>query len=164
MKAKNNREVVRAIVKFSAYLLSSAGLAVCICASFMGTSSVETGQILEKSAQDDLLKMKQIVLTETVDSLYYYSTLINTGDSYINHSSMLNMLSTKSILFSENLEDTGDECLIYRRLSARLGDFIHLKDSIRTAMLNLDVLRDEYIRCINNNRDMTRRLYTGSVY
>jgi hypothetical protein len=45
-----------------------------------------------------------------------------------------------------------------------MGGLLLLKDSIRTAKLQLDVLRDEYVRCMNKNRDMTRRLFTGSVY
>jgi hypothetical protein len=40
-----------------------------------------------------------------------------------------------------------------------MGGLLLLKDSIRTAKLQLDVLRDEYVRCMNKNRDMTRRLW-----
>jgi hypothetical protein len=35
MNAKNNRDVTKAIIHFSAYLLASIALAVCIYSSFM---------------------------------------------------------------------------------------------------------------------------------
>jgi hypothetical protein len=165
MKAKNNREVIAAIVHFSVYLLSSIALAVGIYSSFMKTSVVEVQKILEKSGYYDAFQMKQVVLTESVDSIYYYAMLVNSDDMFVNQSAMYNMLSTKIIRFSEDLESVGgDDCLIYRKLSVKLGDFLQLKDSIRTGQLQVDVLRDEYVRCINKNKDMTRRLFTGSVY
>jgi hypothetical protein len=165
MNARNNREVLKAIVCFSAYLLASVGLAVGIYAVFMKTSIVEVQQILAKSERYDAIQMKQGILTETVDSVYYYAMLINTDTKYINQSGMYNMLSMKSINFSNELEAIGnDDCLVYKKLFSEFGHFLQLKDSIRMANLQLDVLRDEYVRCINKNKDMTRKLFTGSVY
>jgi hypothetical protein len=57
-----------------------------------------------------------------------------------------------------------DDCLNYKKLSAKLGDFIQLKDSIRVANVNLDVLKNEYLRCIEKNKNMRRRLFIGNVY
>jgi hypothetical protein len=165
MTAKNNKEVTAAIVHFSVYLLISTVLAVGMYSSFMKTSVVEIRKILKKSGYYDALQMKQVVLTESVDSIYYYAMLINSDDLFVNQSSMYNMLSARILRFSEGLETVGsDDCPVYRKLSVKLGDFLQLKDSIRMAQLQVDVLRDEYVRCINKNKDMTRRLFTGSVY
>jgi hypothetical protein len=165
MTAKNNREVISAIVHFSAYMLVSIALAVGMYSSFMKTSVVEVQKILEKSGYYDALQMKQVILTESVDSIYYYAMLVNSDDMFVNRSAMYNMLSARILRFGEDLEAIGsDDCLVYRKLSVKLGDFLQLKDSIRTGQLQVDVLRDEYVRCINKNRDMTRRLFTGSVY
>jgi hypothetical protein len=165
MNAQNNKEVIRAISYFSAYLLASVSLAVCMYASFIKTSVIEVQQILEKSERYDLLQMKQIILTETADSVYYYAMLINSDDVHVNQSAMYNMLSMKSINFNENLEIMGnDDCLVYKKLFSEFGNFLQLKDSIRIANREVELLRDEYIRCMNKNKDMTRRLFTGSVY
>jgi hypothetical protein len=165
MRAKNNREVVRAIAHFSAYLAASIALATGIYSSFMQTSIVEVQKILDKSSNYDNLQMRQVVLTETVDSIYHYAMLINSSDVFINQSAMFNTVSIKSIAFNDNIEGmSNDDCLIYRKLSGKLGDFIQLKDSIRVAQLTLDVLKDEYMRCIDNNKNMRRRLFTGSIY
>jgi hypothetical protein len=126
---------------------------------------VEERMIMEKSGQYDVLQMKQAVMTETVDSIYYYSMLLNSDDVHINHSLMYNMLSMRGIGFREDLAGmNGDDCMVYSRLFSEFGNFLQLKDSIRMAYSDLNMLRDEYVRCINKNRDMTRRLFTGSVY
>ena len=164
MNAQNNKAVVKAIVQFTGFLLCSVGLAVCMFASFMKTSVVEMRLIFDKSAAYDQLHMKQVILTESIDSIYYYSNLVQ-PNSYINHSLMLNTLSTRSILFDKELESIGgDDCLVYKRLSANMDDFFKLKDSIRTSELQLELLRDEYRRCMNNIKDMNRRLFNRNVY
>lgn len=164
MNAKNNKDVIKAILHFTAYLLGSVGLAVCIFASYMKTSVVEMRLIFDKSAAYDQLHMKQVVLTESIDSIYYYSNLVQPNTS-INHSLMLNTLSTRSILFEKELESMGsDDFLIYKRLSANMDNFFKLKDSIRTNELQLDQLREEYRRCMNNIKDMNRRLYNRNIY
>ncbi len=165
MNAKNNKEVIRAILQFTLFLIGSVSLAVCMFASFMKTSVVEMRQIFDKSAVYDQLHMKQVILTESIDSIYFYSTLVNPDNSYINHTYMLNTLSTRSLLFGKSLESmSSDDCLIYKRLSANMDEFFKLKDSIRTAELQLNLLRDEYTRCINNQKDMNRRLFNRNVY
>ena len=164
MNAQNNKAVIKAIVHFTAFLLCSVGLAVCMFASFMKTSVVEMRLIFDKSAAYDQLHMKQVILTESIDSIYYYSNLVQ-PNSYINHSLMLNTLSTRSILFDKELESIGgDDCLIYKQLSTNMDDFFKLKDSIRTSELQLELLRDEYRRCMNNIKDMNRRLFNRNIY
>jgi hypothetical protein len=165
MKAKNNKEVINAIMRFSVCMFASVTLAVGIYSSFMQTSIVEVRQILEKSGKYDHLQMTQVVLTETVDTMYYYAMLINSSDVFINQPAMFTMLSNKSISFNESLATQNqDDCLNYKKLSAKLGDLIQLKDSIRVTNVSLDVLKDEYTRCIEKNKNMRRRLFTGSVY
>jgi hypothetical protein len=165
MRAKNNKEVINAIMHFSACMFVSVALAVGIYSSFMQTSIVEVRQILEKSGKYDHLQMTQVILTETVDTMYYYAMLINSSDIFINQSAMFTMLSNKSISFNESLSGLNqDDCLNYKKLSAQLGNFIQLKDSIHVADMELDVLKDEYMRCIEKNKNMRRRLFLGSVY
>jgi hypothetical protein len=165
MAAKNNRDVIKAIIRFSVYLLGSVLLAVCIFSSLMKTATVEMNAISQKSESYVLLRMKQLQLAESVDSIYYYSTLLNSGDVYINQSAIYNMLSIRTIRFNNAVEEmSSDDCLVYKRLSDKLGDLFMLKDSIRMSLAEQETLRDEYVRCMNRNKDMTRRLFTGSVY
>jgi hypothetical protein len=165
MKAKNNSDVLRAIVCFSAYLLSSVVLAVGIYSSFMQTSMVEINAILKQTNSYDLVMMQQLRLTESVDSIYYYSTLLNSEDVYVNQSAMYNVLSARTIAFNNELEGmSSDDCLVYKKLGNKLGDLFLLKDSIRISQVEQEALRDEYVRCINRNKDMTQRLFTGSIY
>lgn len=165
MNAKNNNEVYKAIVRFSIYLFVSIVITVGSFSLFMKTSLVEVNRIISKTSNYDMIQMKQVHLTESVDSLYYYSTLLNADDIYINRSVMYNVLSTKSLQFRNELDNlTAEDCLLYKHLSGKTGDFILLKDSIHLANLEVERLREEYIRCMNRNKELTRRLFTGNVY
>jgi hypothetical protein len=160
MDAQNNKEVQKAILRFSAYLLCTVGLAVSMYASFMKASVVEMRQILIMSAAYDQLHMTQVILTERIDSIYYYSTLVDPDNIQINHPLMINSLSMRTSQFQKSLEEmNSDDCLIYKRLSSQMEDFFKLKDSIRTAEVKLNLLRNDYTRCINSNRDLSRRLF-----
>ena len=165
MNVQNNKDVQKAILHFSAYLLCSVALAVCMYASFMKASVVEMRQILAKSAVYDQLHITQIIQTERIDSIYYYSTLVDPDNMQINQPLMINSLSMRTSQFQKSLEEMNSEdCLIYKRLSLQMDDFFKLKDSIRTAEVKLNLLRNDYTRCINSNRDLSRRLFnrTGS--
>lgn len=162
MNAKNNDDVLKAILKFSAYLLVSVIVAVCSFSLFMKTSLVEVNRIIEKTGDYDFIQLKQVHLTESVDSMYFYSTLLNVDDIYVNRSVMYNVLSTKTLQFKNELEGlTQEDCLLYKQLSGKMGDFILLKDSIHMANLEVERLREEYVRCMNRNKEITRRLFTG---
>jgi len=162
MNAKNNSDVSKAILRFSGYLFATIVLAVCVFSLFMKTSLVEVNRIIGKTSNYDQIQMKQVHLTESFDSLYYYSTLLNADDIYLNRSVMHNMLSMRSIQLKNELgEVTKDDCLLYHHLSGRMTGFILLKDSIHLTELEVDRLRDEYVRCINRNKEITRRLFTG---
>jgi len=165
MNAKNNSDVFKAIVRFSAYLLASIIVAVSSFSLFMKTSLVEVNKIIEKTGNYDMIQMKQVHLTESVDSLYYYSTLLNTDDIYVNRSVMYNVLSSKILNFRNELDAiSNDDCLLYKHLSGRMSGFILLKDSIHLADLEVERIREEYIRCMNRNKQVTRKLFTGSIY
>jgi len=161
MNAKNNSDVSRAILRFSGYLFATIALAVCVFSLFMKTSLVEINRIVGKTSNYDQIQMKQVNLTESFDSLYYYSTLLNADDIYLNRSVMHNMLSIRSLQLRNELDDISkDDCLLYQHLSGRMNGFILLKDSIHLSDLEVDRLRDEYVRCINRNKELTRRLFT----
>lgn len=165
MNAKNNDDVVKAIVKFSACLLVSVFVAVGSFSLFMKTSLVEVNKIIERTGDYDFIQLKQVHLTESVDSMYYYSTLLNVDDIYVNRSVMYNVLSGKTLQFKNELEGLNtDDCLLYKQLAGKMGDFIMLKDSIHMTGLEVERLREEYVRCMNRNKEITRRLFTGNRY
>ncbi|MDR2144918.1 MAG: hypothetical protein LBE91_00455 [Tannerella sp.] len=165
MKAMNNRVVTMSVVRFSIFLIMSAGLAIGIYSSFVKTSAVEMRKLTEISSRYDKIRMQQVLLTESVDSLYHYAMLLNSGDIYINQSALFTMVSVKSIRFNEEIETmNNDDIPVYKKLGVKLDNLLQLKDSIRQSNINLEVLRDEYVRCMNKNKDMNRKLFNGRAY
>jgi hypothetical protein len=143
----------------------SAGLAIGIYSSFVKTSAVEMRKLTEISSRYDKIRMQQVLLTESVDSLYHYAMLLNSGDIYINQSALFTMVSVKSIRFNEEIETmNNDDIPVYKKLGVKLDNLLQLKDSIRQSNINLEVLRDEYVRCMNKNKDMNRKLFNGRAY
>lgn len=164
MQAKNSDKVHKAIVRFSLSLAASVALAVCVFWGFMKTSSVEVSRILDKTSEYDLIQMKQVELTEKMDTLYFYTSLLN-SDPKVNHILMQNNLSSKKIQFSNNLSEISDsrDCRLYRKLSTQLSTFFNIKDSIKIASSDEELVRADLMRCISDNRKITRRLSTGGL-
>lgn len=147
MKAQNNKDIKKGIINFSIYLVASIFFAVCIFSAFMKTSSVEVYKILEKTSEYDKTQQKQISLTEKVDSMFFYTTLLNT-DNY-NYTAINISLSNKKVNLSETVNTLPDRDIrLYRRLANDMPVFFSMKDSIRRASLEEDKFREELLRCI----------------
>jgi hypothetical protein len=163
MKAKNNEDVYKAVLHFSYYLTGSIVLAVCIFSAFMKTSSVEVNRILEKTEEYDLIQMKQANLTESMDTLYFYTSLLN-SDPIINRSLMYNVLSSRKIEMLNEIETMDEkDCLLYKRVAGQMDVFFAIKDSIGTASSEEETVRADLIRCISDNKQMARRLSIGGL-
>lgn len=163
MKAKNNDKVRQAIYRFSRYLIVSVALAVCIFFGFLKTSSVEVNKILEKTSEYDQIQAKQLELTEKMDTLYFYASLLN-SDPKVNHVLMQNTLSNRKIQFSNVTSDMTDrDARLYKKMSQQLNIFLNIKDSIKVAVSEEEMLRTDLLRCISDNRNITRRLSTGGI-
>lgn len=160
---RNNKEVLQAVRKFSYYLIGLVALAVTMFAAFMKTSSVEIDHILEKTQEYDYIQMRQIALTESMDTLYFYSSLLNT-DKKINTSLMFNVISERKNIFLAQTEKLLDkDCLIYKKLGVQMNVFLSVKDSIHISTREEDLLRADLLRCISDNRQAARTLSLGGL-
>lgn len=163
MSVKNNKEVLKAIRKFSGYLISLIVLGVCIFSVFMQTSLVEVEKIQNKTYEYDFIQMKQISLTESMDTLYYYSGLLNT-DTKINTPLLFNVISERKNSFISHSSALPErDCRIYRRLASQMNNFLSVKDSIHAISREENLLRTDLVRCISDNRNVSRRLAIGGM-
>ena len=160
---KNNKEVLLAVRKFSYYLIGAVALAIIIFAGFMKTSSVEIDRILAKTQEYDYIQMKQIALTESMDTLLFYTSLLNT-DQKINTSLMFNVISERKNQFLNQTDLLLEkDSKIYRRLGAQMNIFLSVKDSIHISTREEDLLRADLLRCISDNRQTARTLSLGGL-
>lgn len=163
MRAKNSEEVYKAMLTFCYYLVASIALGVCIFSCFMKTSSVEVYKILAKTQEYDFIQTKQVNMTESVDTLYFYSSLLNT-DPKINNSLMYNVISGRKIHLSNTVSSMAEkDCRLYKKLTDQMNSFLSIKDSIRLAMTEEEMIRTDLLRCISDNRKVTRQMAVGGL-
>lgn len=163
MKALNNQSVRRAYFQFSGYLVLTVALAVSSLYFFMKTSSVEVKRILDKTEEYDKIYTRQLLLTESVDSVYQYLSLLNTSPK-INDLLLQNVISNRKMNLLENLNamDTKD-CKIYHRLINDLNIFLQVKDSIRIVKMQEELTREDLLRCVDENKQVSRKLSAGGL-
>ena len=163
MKAQNYETVRKAILVFTLYLTVSVVTATCFFFFFMRTSSEEVSRILEKVSEYDRIQSRQLDLTEKMDTLYYYASLLN-PDSKINYRLMQNALSDRKIRFLSILSELPErDCRLYRKLAERLNIILDTKDSIIITSSELNTVREDLIRCVSDNRKVTRKISTGGL-
>lgn len=164
MKAQNNKEVTRAILKFSYFLLITIGLSVCFFSFFMKTAIVEVEKIMDKTENYDMIQIKQARLTESMDTMLYYSKLLNT-DEKVNKTFMYNNLNKRRLSLSDELLQMNElDGYLYKKLSLQLPIFLRTKDSIRQASYQEEALRLELQQCLNSNRQLAKRTYSKGIY
>jgi hypothetical protein len=162
-KVKNYDAVRKAIFRFSIYLMASVVMAICFFFCFMKTSSVEVSRILDKAKEYDRIQSAQLDLTEKMDTLYYYASMLR-ADSKINYKLMQNTLSNRKIQFSNTLSGMSEkDCRLYKKLAPEMNLFFDIKDSILITSSELNAVREDLIRCVADNRKVTRRISTGGL-
>ena len=158
MKAQNYEAIRKAVLKFTLYLAASVVLITCCFFLFMKTSSVEVSMILEKAKNYDQIHSTQLDLKEKMDSLYYYASWLST-DSKINYRLLQNSLSEKKIQFSQVLATLPEkDCLLYKKLISQVTVFFDTKDSLLMAISDHNSIREEFLRCADENREVSRKL------
>lgn len=160
---KNNDEVLKSVRRFSYYLIGLVCLGVLIFAGFMKTSSVEINRILEKNQEYDYIQIKQISMTESMDTIYFYAGLLN-SDKKINTSLMFNVISERKNRFLAQTDQLPEkDCRIYKNMAGQMNVFLSVKDSINIATREEDLLRADLLRCISDNRQAARSLSLGGL-
>jgi hypothetical protein len=162
-KVKNYSAVKKAVWQFSVYLVASVVMSICFFFCFMKTSSVEVSRILDKAKEYDRIQTTQLDLTEKMDTMYYYASLLRFG-SGINYRLMQSTLSNRKIQFSNALSAISErDCRLYKRLAPEINVFFDTKDSIVVTKSELNSVREELIRCVSDNRKVTRKISTGGL-
>jgi len=163
MKAQNYKAIREAILKFTLYLVCSVVMATFFFFFFMKTSSVEISRILDKTKDYDQIQSLQLDLKDKADSLFYYASWL-TIDAKINYRLLQNALSGRKKQFSNALSGLSEkDCLLYKRLDSQMTEFFNTKDSLIRATSELNMTREEYMRCLDEDRKVRRKLSIGGL-
>lgn len=158
MKARNSKEVTRGYLLFSVAMCCAILLGIGCIWSFVLTADREVSRMDLRSQEYDAVFARQLTLTEKVDSLYNNLTLLGSGQR-INEVVLQNRISSQKMNLIRTLEgmDKGD-VLLYSKLSEQINAALQVKDSIRMISAQVEQVKGELNRCIQDNRTATRRM------
>lgn len=163
MKAKNRKEVLLAWLKFICVLLASVATALVLLVGFVHTSKVELKKIEQQTLAFDRIFSLQVETTERADSLVLLTQLLNTNER-INDLHLQEVISDKKMGLMLQLDKMPEsDTRLYRMLTQQFNGFLDTKDSIRYMLQEEQLIREDLLRCINNNKLAARRLSIGSA-
>lgn len=163
MKAKNSDKIVRGYLEFAGGLLISTTLSMALLTGFIRTNGSEYKLMESKTAEYDKIYARQIGLVDKVDSLYNYLLLMGSNDR-LNQVMLQKVVSTRKMELIEELQrmDSKD-VLMYNNLASQINVFLDTKEAIRKAVIEEGLVRNDLMRCIQDNKQAARKLTLGNI-
>ena len=116
-----------------------------------------------KTEEYDKIYAGQIALVDKVDSLYNYLSLMGSNEQ-LNQIMLQKVVSTRKMELIEELQrmDTKD-VLIYNNLASQINVFLETKEAIRKAVIEESLVRNDLMRCVQDNKQAARKLTLGNI-
>ncbi|NDV70012.1 type VI secretion system TssO [Dysgonomonas sp. 25] len=161
MRAQNSKEIYEGYFRFAGYLVACVAIGVLVYWSFLQTSRTEVERIVNKTEEYDRIYVQQIELSSRIDSLYNYTTKFNTN---LNDALLSNSVSKRKQEILNSLEGMANsDVRLHKRLMSQVNTFLAVKDSIRTARSEEDLVKADLVKCMEDNKQTTRRLTIGGI-
>lgn len=161
MRSQNHQEVSKAYRRFSGYLIACVAIGVLSFLFYMHTIRVEVNRIITKTEEYDKIYVAQSDLINRIDSLYFYTGLLNTN---LNDAALMNIANRRKQELLTDMEkmNTGDVRL-HKMLMMKYNGFLSVKDSIRILKQEEEMVKSDLMKCMENNRSATRKLRMGGI-
>lgn len=161
MRAKNNKEIYKGYFRFTGYLIASVIVGILVYWSYLQTSQIEVEKIVNKTDEYDRIYIRQIELANRIDSLYDYTTMFNTN---LNDALLSNSVSKRKQEILNSLEGMSKlDVRLHKRLIGQINTFLAVKDSIHTVRTEEDMVKTDLMKCMEDNKQTTRRLTIGGI-
>lgn len=129
---------------------------------FLKTSTIEVKSIMAKTLDYDRIYTKEIDLATGVDSVYQYMKLMNTSPR-INDVLLQSIVSTRKMDLLKSTQNIDNaDCVLYSNLLNQINTFLSIKDSIRIMKIQEDMVRQDLLQCIRDNRKTRRNMNIGT--
>ncbi len=162
MKPKNNKDVRNGYLRFSFLLAACIAWSVLFFSCFLKTSTIEVKSIMAKTLDYDRIYTKEIDLATGVDSVYQYMKLLNTSPR-INDVLLQSIVSTRKMDLLKSTQNIDNaDCVLYSNLLNQINTFLSIKDSIRIMKIQEDMVRQDLLQCIRDNRKTRRNMNIGT--
>lgn len=162
MKPKNNKDVRNGYLRFSFLLAACIAWSVLFFSCFLKTSTIEVKSIMAKTLDYDRIYTREIDLATGVDSVYQYMKLLNTSPR-INDVLLQSIVSTRKMDLLKSTQNIDNaDCVLYSNLLNQINTFLSIKDSIRIMKIQEDMVRQDLLQCIRDNRKTRRNMNIGT--
>lgn len=161
MRAQNHKEITHGYLKFSGFLALCIVIAVLINLCYTKTSDVEVDRIIDKTEEYDKIYVRQIDLSNRIDTLYQYTSMFNTN---LNDAHLLHSVSRRKQEILSMMDDMSSrDVRLYQKLMTEINVFLSVKDSIRIAKSTEDLIKSDLLICTEENKLISRKLTIGSI-
>lgn len=161
MRALNHKEITIGYLKFSGYLAACILIGVLVYTCYNLTCDVEVKRIVEKTEEYDKIYVRQTDLSKRIDDLYDHITLFNTN---LNDAQLLHSVSRRKQEILSMMEDMSSrDVRLYQKLMSEINTFLAVKDSIRMAKTEENMIKTDLLKCTDENRQLSRRLTLGGI-
>lgn len=161
MRAQNHSEILRGYWKFSGYLAACVLVGVLTYFFYTRTSVVEVQRIVEKTEEYDKIYVQQIDLAGRIDTLYQYTSMFNTNKNDVLLQNSVSRRKQEIISSMESM--SGRDIRLYQKLMSQVNSFLSIKDSIRTAKIDEELVRSDLMKCVEDNKQTTRKVTLGGI-
>ncbi|EGF49374.1 hypothetical protein HMPREF9446_03870 [Bacteroides fluxus YIT 12057] len=129
----------------------------------MKTASTEVKMIMAKTVEYDNIYSAELNMVVAVDSIYQYMSLMNSSPK-INDLLLQSVVSNRKMQLQNQINALDEkDFLLYKKLAGNINVFLGVKDSIRLAEKEESIVREDLMRCVKENREISRKLKVGGI-
>lgn len=119
--------------------------------------------IMAKTMEYDNIYSAELNMAAAVDSIYQYMSLMNSSPE-INDLLLQSVVSNRKMQLQNRINGLDErDFLLYKKLAGNINVFLGVKDSIRLAEKEESVVREDLLRCVRENREISRKLKVGGI-
>ena len=119
--------------------------------------------IMAKTVEYDNIYSAELNMVVAVDSIYQYMSLMNSSPK-INDLLLQSVVSNRKMQLQNQINALDEkDFLLYKKLAGNINVFLGVKDSIRLAEKEESILREDLMRCVKENREISRKLKVGGI-
>lgn len=119
--------------------------------------------IMAKTVEYDNIYSAELNMVVAVDSIYQYMSLMNSSPK-INDLLLQSVVSNRKMQLQNQINALDEkDFLLYKKLAGNINVFLGVKDSILLAEKEESIVREDLMRCVKENREISRKLKVGGI-